>query len=112
MADKQAILWSRKNSGLWGCFTPEGTEKLRNGGSPKITKGDSASDGIALDHVLPVKVVPELEARFYNLEAIPSKVNLRKRAKITAREVSLASRLHREGLVSVEGLEAVELLSG
>ena len=107
-ADKQAILWSRKNLESWGCFTPEGMEKLRNGGSPKITQGQKAGDTIALDHVLPFAVVPELAARFYNLEAIPSKENLRKSAKITAREFTLAKRWNREGLLSAEGLEAVE----
>jgi hypothetical protein len=107
-ADKQAILWSRKNLESWGCFTPEGMEKLRNGGSPIITKGEDAGDSIALDHVLPRAVVPELAARFYNLEAIPAKDNLRKSSKITAREVALARRWHRDGLLSAEGFRAIE----
>lgn len=107
-ADKQAILWSRKNLESWGCFTPEGMQKLRKGGSPKITIGKNAGDAIALDHVLPRAVVPELAARFYNLEAIPSKENLRKSANITAREVTLAKRWNREGLLSAVGLKAVE----
>jgi hypothetical protein len=75
---------------------------------PKITLGPDAGDEIALDHVLPRAVVPELAARFYNLEAIPSKKNLLKSAKITSREVDLAKRWHREGLLSAEGLAAVE----
>jgi hypothetical protein len=33
-ADKSAIVWSRKNLERWGCFTPEGMEKMRKGGSP------------------------------------------------------------------------------
>jgi hypothetical protein len=107
-ADKQAILWSRTNLEKWGCFTPEGNEKLRNGGSPIITKGEHAGDSIALDHVLPRSLVPELAARFYNLEAIPAKDNLRKSSKITAREIALARRWQREGLLTAEGLKAVE----
>ncbi len=82
--------------------------KLRKGGSPEITKGEHTGDEIGLDHVLPRAVVPELEARFYNLEAIPSKVNMAKSADITEREVKLARRWHREGLLSAEGLRAVE----
>jgi len=108
-ADKQAILWSRTNLEKWGCFTPEGNEKLRKGGSPQITKGEHAGDSIALDHVLPRSLVPELAARFYNLEAIPSKENLRKSSKITAREIALARRWQREGLLTAEGLKAVEM---
>jgi hypothetical protein len=48
-------------------------EKLRKGGSPTITKGESIGDTIALDHVLPCSIVPELAARYYNLEALSSK---------------------------------------
>ncbi len=76
--------------------------------SPQITKGENAGDRIALDHVLPRAVVPELAARFYNLEAITSKENLQKSDKITEREVTLARRWYRDGLLSAEGLKAVE----
>jgi hypothetical protein len=37
-------------------------DKLRGGGSPAITVGEHAGDSIALDHVLPRAVVPELAA--------------------------------------------------
>jgi hypothetical protein len=82
--------------------------ELKRGGSPTITKGPHAGDGIALDHVLPRAVVPELAARFYNLEAIPARLNLAKSAKIAPRELALARRWNREGLLSREGLAAVE----
>ena len=61
--------------------------ELRKGGSPTITKGEHAGDSVALDHVLPRAVVPELAARFYNLEAIPAKANLAKSAKVGQREL-------------------------
>lgn len=57
-------------------------------------------EGIALDHVLPRAVVPELAARFYNLEAIPAKENGSKGAKIGKRELDLARRWQRERLLS------------
>ena len=107
-ADKQAILWSFKNLESWGCFNPEGMEKLRKGNSPTITKGESIGDTIALDHVLPCSIVPELAARYYNLEALPSKKSLLKSAKITEREVNLARRWQREKLITLEGLKSVE----
>ena len=107
-ADKIAIIWNRKNLEDFGCFTPEGMAKLRKGRSPTITRGPHAGDTVALDHVLPRSIVPELAARFFNLEAIDASSNLAKSAKITAREVALARRWHREGLLSIEGLRAVE----
>lgn len=107
-ADKAAILWSRRRLEDYGCLNPEGLAKLRKGGSPTITKGEHSGDKIALDHVLPRAVVPELEAKFYNLEAVPSRQNLAKSAKIEKRELDLARRWRKEGLLSAEGLNAVE----
>jgi len=107
-ADKAAILWRWKKLDDFGCFNDEGMKKLRTGGSPTITKGDHAGEGIALDHVLPRAVVPELAARFYNLEAIPAKANLQKSDKIGQRELELARRWRNEGLLSADGLKAVE----
>lgn len=86
-----------------GCFTDEGLAKLKKGGSPTINKGPHTGDEIALDHVLPRAVVPELAARFYNLEAIPARVSLTKSAKFTEREILLARRWKRDGLLSAEG---------
>lgn len=80
----------------------------RKGGSPKITKEPHAGDSVALDHVLPRAIVPELAARVYNLEAIAAKENLAKAAKIGEREVLLSRRWAKDGLLSAEGLAAVE----
>ena len=106
-ADKLAILWSARRLEEFGCFDAAGMAELRKGNSPTITKGEHAGDSIALDHVLLRAIVPELAARFYNLEAIPSKLNGKKSAKITDREVKLAQRWNREGLLSAAGLAAV-----
>lgn len=107
-ADKLAISWSRQKLEDFGCFNAEGMAALRKGGSPKITKGQHAGDSVALDHVLPRAVVPELAARFYNLEAIPARENLAKSAKVGKRELELARRWNREGLLSAVGLAATE----
>jgi hypothetical protein len=53
-------------------------------------KGPHAGEGIALDHVLPRSILPELAAKLFNLEAITAKDNRAKSAKITARELKLA----------------------
>lgn len=107
VADKKAILWNRKKLEDFGCFSPEGMKRLRKGGSPSITKGPASGSQVALDHVLPRAVVPELAARFYNLEAIPARENLMKGAKVGKRELELAQRWNREGLLSSEGLKSV-----
>lgn len=102
------ITWSRQKLEDFGCFTPEGMAELRKGGFPKISKGKHAGESIALDHVLPRAVVPELAARFYNLEAIPAHENLAKSAKIGKRELELERRWNREGVLSAGGLKAVD----
>ena len=79
-----------------------------SGGSPQITEGEHAGEKVALDHVLPRAVVPELDACFYNLEILAAKVNRAKSAKITEREVAIARRWRKQGLLSDAGLVAVE----
>lgn len=110
-ADKLAIRWSRTKLEDFGCFTEEGMVKLKKGGSPTIMKGEHAGSGIMLDHVLPRAIVPELAARFYNLEAVAAKVNLQKSAKIGNRELLLARRWKDDGLLSAEGLQAIEAVA-
>ena len=106
--DRAALIWSRRKLEAFGCFTPEGLAKLRRGGSPQITEGEHAGEKVALDHVLPRAVVPELDACFYNLEILAAKVNRAKSAKITEREVAIARRWRKQGLLSDAGLVAVE----
>jgi hypothetical protein len=53
-------------------------------------------------------VVPELDNVIANLELMPLKMNEGKNAKIGARQVDLARKLHKAGLLSSEGLKAVE----
>lgn len=107
-ADRQCIIWSAGRLMEFGCFTPSGMEKLRKGGSPIITAGPHTGETIALDHVLPCSIVPELAARFYNLEAIPAGANLSKSNKIEKRELDLARRWERGGLLSRRSLAAIE----
>jgi hypothetical protein len=109
-ADMLAIISNRTKLQVFGCLTANGMAKLRKGGSPAITKGEHSGDCIALDHILPRSVVPELAARFYNLEALPARVNLAKSDRIGQRELNLARQWNREGLLSTPGLRAVEVV--
>lgn len=108
-ADKAALIRNRDKLESLGCFTEEGMAKLRTGATPTITKGEHAGDSVALDHILPRAVVPELAAKFFNLEAIPSKLNLAKSDHISKREVEIAKRWKQDGLLSEDGLKAVEM---
>lgn len=99
IADAAAIRWTWGKLSGFGCFDGAGMAKLRKGGAPLITQGTHAGDTVALDHVLPIAVMPELAARFYNLEAIPSLANRKNSADITKRELELARRWHRDGFV-------------
>ena len=106
-ADKKAILWNHRKLKDFGCFSPESMATLRRGGSPSISKGAARGTQVALDHVLPRAVVPELAARFYNLEAIPARENQMKGANVGKRELQLAERWNRDGLLSEEGLKSI-----
>lgn len=53
-------------------------------------------------------MVPELAPKIYNLEPIPLKLNARKGARITEREVTHARRWRRQQLLSPDGLKAIE----
>ena len=61
-----------------------------------------------MDHIIPLKVVPELDNVIANLELMPLRMNEEKNSKIGARQVDLARKLHKAGLLSSEGLRAVE----
>ena len=66
------------------------------------------TQALVLDHILPDAVAPELAARFFDLDALPAKENQAKAARIGRREVEIAHRWHREGLLSAAGMRAVE----
>jgi hypothetical protein len=106
-ADKAAIVWTHGKLARWGCFDAEGMERMKRGAAPMIKAGEHAGEGVELDHVLPVAIVPELKAAVFNLEALPAKVNRAKSADITQRELALARRWRGEGLLSEDGLRAV-----
>ena len=90
-----------------GCFDEAGLAKLRKGNAPTITKGPYAGEIVTGDHIIPRSVCPELDNKLYNLEMMPLTLNQRKGAKVTQRQIDLAKRWNKDGLLSDEGLEAV-----
>jgi hypothetical protein len=91
-----------------GCFTEEGLAGLRRGNAPTITKGPYAGELAEVDHIIPRSVCPELDNRLYNLEFMPETLNRWKSDKVGDRQRQLARKWHRLGLLSDEGLKAVE----
>jgi len=81
---------------------------MHRGEAPTVHRGPYRGEKLSVDHIIPRAVVPELDNVIANLELMPLRVNEGKNAKIGARQVDLARKLHRAGLLSSEGLKAVE----
>jgi hypothetical protein len=61
-----------------------------------------------VDHIIPRAVCPELDNVIANLEFMPAKLNMAKGAKIGVRQVDVARRLYRAGLLSKAGWQRVK----
>ena len=83
-----------------GCLDEAGMTKLRKGNAPTITKGPYAGEIVTGDHIIPRSVTPELDNTLYNLEMMPLTLNQRKAAKVTQRQIDLAKRWNKDGLLS------------
>ena len=92
-----------------GCLDDAGMGKLRTGNAPTVTKGPYAGDIASVDHIIPRSIVEELDERIYNLEFMPSRMNSKKGNKIGLRQIQLAQKWNRAGLLSDAGLQAVEM---
>ena len=90
-----------------GCLDEAGMTKLRKGNAPTITKGPYAGEIVTGDHIIPRSVTPELDNTLYNLEMMPLTLNQRKAAKVTQRQIDLAKRWNKYGLLSDKGLRVV-----
>ena len=90
-----------------GCLDEAGMTKLRKGNAPTITKGPYAGEIVTGDHIIPRSVTPELDNTLYNLEMMPLTLNQKKAAKVTQRQIDLAKRWNKYGLLSDKGLRAV-----
>jgi len=91
-----------------GLFSPEGLDELRRGNSATITKGDNAGQEATADHFIPRAVCLELDNQIFNLRLLPSKLNSSKSDKVEKEQVEYAEELHRNGLLSQGGLDAVQ----
>jgi hypothetical protein len=81
--------------------------KLRRGNAPTIRRGPYAGDLAEVDHIIPRAVAPEVDAKLFNLEFMPSRMNREKAARIGQRQVALARKLHAAGLFSDGGFSKI-----
>ena len=86
----------------------DGLREMHRGQAPTVRRGPYHGEKLSVDHIIPLTVAPELDKVIANLELMPLKMNEGKNAKIGARQVDVARKLHRAGLLSSEGLKAVE----
>ena len=91
-----------------GCLDPAGLREMHRGEAPTVHRGPYRGEKLSVDHIIPLAVVPELDNVIANLELMPLRMNEGKNAKIGARQLDLARKLHKAGLLSSEGLKAVE----
>lgn len=91
-----------------GCLDSEGLGEMRRGQAATVRRGPYKGEKLSVDHIIPRAVVPELDNEIANLELMPLRMNEGKNAKVGARQVDLARKLHKAGLLSSEGLKAVE----
>jgi hypothetical protein len=105
---EQSLLRNLDIATKLGCLDAEGRAQMRRGDAPTVRKGPYTGEIASVDHIIPLAVVPELDCVIANLELLPLKLNESKNAKISSRQKSLAKKLNKAGLLSAEGLKAVE----
>ncbi len=103
-----ALLRNLDIAGKLGCLDAQGLAAMRRGNAPTVRRGPYAGDKATVDHIVPRAVVPELDNVIANLELMPLRMNEGKRDKIGARQLDLARKFHKAGLLSEAGLKAVE----
>ena len=91
-----------------GCLNAAALEEMKRGKSPTVLRGPYSGDQLSVDHIIPRAVVSELDNVIANLELMPLRMNESKNAKIGQRQQDLAKKLHKAGLLSEHGYQAVE----
>lgn len=109
---KWGLLENLRLAKEYGILTPEGMAELRRGKTATITRGQYAGQEAAADHVIPLKVAPELGNQVLNLELLPASLNSAKGAKVGKRQVVFAGELRAAGLLSEAGYQAVLTAAG
>jgi hypothetical protein len=105
---KAALLRNLDIAEKLGCLDAAGLAEMKRGRAPTVTKGPYKGDHLSVDHIIPRAVVPELDNVIANLELMPLRMNESKNDRVGARQVDLARKFNKAGLLSDKGLKAVE----
>ena len=106
-----AMVRNRTIADRLGCLGGTGMAKLRRGASPIVTLGPCAGDKLVVDHIIPRSKCPSLDNVLANLELMPATLNRRKSDKVGQRQLDLAKKLVRAGLLSEGEAEALRMSS-
>lgn len=107
-ADRESLLRNLTILERLGCLDADNMAKLRRGNAPTIRRGPYAGDLAEVDHIIPRAVAPELDAKLFNLEFMPSRMKREKAARVGQRQRALAREWQAKGLVSNDVLRLVE----
>ncbi|MDP1588584.1 MAG: hypothetical protein Q8M07_12625 [Prosthecobacter sp.] len=94
----EAMLRNRVIAERLGCLNAAGIEEMRQGRAPTVTKGPYRGDPLSVDHIIPLSVMPEFDKVIANLELMPLRVNMKKRASMGERQQDLLKKLRAAGL--------------
>jgi hypothetical protein len=94
----EAMLRNRVIAERLGCLNAAGIEEMRQGRAPTVTKGPYRGDQLSVDHIIPLSVIPEFDKVIANLELMPLRVNMKKRAGMGERQQDLLKKLRAAGL--------------
>ncbi len=104
----QAMIRNVRIAEKLGCLNEEGLREMRRGQAATIRRGPCKGQELSVDHIIPRALVPELDNVIANLELLPVRVNEAKNATVGVRQLDLARKLYKAGMLSVTGLHAVE----
>lgn len=94
----EAMLRNRVIAERLGCLNAAGLEEMRQGRAPTVTKGPYRGDPLSVDHIIPLSVMPEFDKVIANLELMPLRVNIKKKASMGERQQDLLKKLRAAGL--------------
>jgi hypothetical protein len=104
----EALLRNHRIARELGLLTPENLPRLRRGQAAMVTRGPYRGESVEIDHIVPLRVAPELGNELANLEMLPRGLNRRKSDHVGERQLAHARRLHQAGLLSLESMNRLQ----
>ncbi|RBP44256.1 hypothetical protein DES53_10475 [Roseimicrobium gellanilyticum] len=107
---KHSLLRNYKRMRMHGAFTPENLTRLQQGHAAVASRWKYQGQTLEVDHVIPVRLAPELSAKIANLAYLPRLANRRKADRVARAAVTLLRFYHKQDIVSKETLEHAQIL--